>query len=153
MRRTALIAAILAVLASGIGSAQAEAASPSPMNGKHCVTIKSTPHHQAATVCLYLDRQSGKKEGVVTFSTKSGPLQGVTVKVLQIAMNGQGIVTVNNPHVTVTVPGSGDALTRSWWDEPAGKMQVRIKNACLTWSDGDKACTGSGWLSSNPVMM
>lgn len=160
MRRTALIVAILAVFACGLGSIQAEAAATSPGQaaagppplGQHCVKVTSKHNHWPGTICVFVTRPSGKKPaGEVTFTAHSGTLSVISIKTMRVTMGGADVVPpVNN----VSRPATGmtsDAISRSWWDEPKTRVQVSVKNACMTWKGGDKACTGSGWLSSQPV--
>jgi hypothetical protein len=158
VRGTALIVAILAVIACGLGSARAEAmptspgqaaASPPPA-GEHCVTVHSNVHHWAGTVCVYVTHQSTKNGGAVAFSTHSGKLANVSVKILRVSWHGGGapIVILKNASGPVST-GSPAILTRNWWDEPFGAV-ASAQEACMTWEGGDKACTGPGWVSSYP---
>ena len=165
MRRTAFIFAIFAIMACGLGSARAEAAStsrpqavaslPKGLYGGHCVTVRSSVHDQTGTICVYLDRLDGKQRAEVVFTTRSGPLRSASVGTLRLAVNNVVINAVHNASKTATGTGRDIALPDSWWDEPAQWLRdpkiVGAYKACMTWADGAKACTGPGWLYSERV--
>jgi hypothetical protein len=161
VRTKALIVAIMAVIACGLGSVQAEAApmsaaqaaatSPPGLFGGHCVHVSSSVHHRAGTICVYLSRISGKAGGEVTFAAHSGTLAMVSVQTLRITLDNQPFLTVRNLSKTVSGSGIG-SINRNWWDEPKGAIRVGARQACMTWTGGDKACTSASWLSSQPVL-
>lgn len=124
VRRTALIVAILAIIACGFGSIQADAAStprgqaatsPLVLLGGHCVTVHSNVNRQTGTVCVYLARQGGEVRGEVVFTSHSGLLRRISAQILRLSADNQVILTLRNPSETVT--GIGGALPLSWWDE------------------------------------
>jgi hypothetical protein len=117
--------------------------------GERCVTVRSNIHHRTGTICVAVARQAGKARGQVVFTSGSGRLNRVSVQVLRLSLGKQVVQTVKNASKPVTGGGGGFAL--NWWDEPVGIMQVSVYNACMTWTDGSKACTGRRWLSSHPV--
>jgi hypothetical protein len=154
VRRTALIIAMFAIIASGIGAVQADAAPTSQgqtVAGEHCVTVRSNDPGHIGTICVYLARQSGKERGVVTFTSRSGRLRAVSVKVLVLSVNGKVVEVVHN--ASQSGPKLNGAIPLSWWDEPARILSnvVGVNDACMTWTNGGKACTGAGWLYSYPV--
>lgn len=163
VRRTAafVTVAIMAILACGIGSARADAAttsmqrgqaaaSPAVLLGGHCVTVHANAHGRTGTICLYLTRQSGKAGGQVGFTARSGTLRLVSVQALRVSVAGQVALTVHN--MSLVVIGHNVALRRNWWDEPKPRvLRMSAMKACMTWTDGSKACTGTGWVSTQAV--
>lgn len=160
MRRTALIISIFAIIACGVGSVQADAAStprehaatsPVVLYGGHCVTVRSNAHGWTGTICAYLARQSGTKRGEVTFTANSGALSLVSVETLQLSVNHH--VTEAAHNATKTVVAFGGVIPLNWWDEPSGPhlVQAGVYKACMSWKGGGKACTGAGWLYSHAV--
>lgn len=160
MRRIAFIVAILALIACGLGSVQADAASasrgqaataPPVLLGGHCVTVHSNVNHRTGTICVYLARQlgGGPERGEVIFTAHSGLLKRVSVQVLRLSADSHAIQTSRN--VSKAVIGISGGIMDSWWDEQAHWMQVGTYNACMYWTDGGKACTGPHWLYSETV--
>jgi hypothetical protein len=157
VRRTTLIIAIFAIIACGIGSVQADAAptgrgqavaSWAVSSRGHCETVHSSLHGRTGTVCVAVVSEVKTKtvQAEVTFSASSGRLKEVTLQVLQLAINGKVVESVRN--VTENVQTVSKVFPYSWWDEPAPAPVLRagVDNACLIWTDGSKACTGSSWL-------
>lgn len=165
MRKTALIIAIFAIIACGFGSARADAAStsraqpaaslPNGLYGGHCVTVRSSTHHQTGSICVYLQRFDGKQRAEVVLTSRSGPLRSASVETLRLAVNNVVINAVHNASKKATGLDRGVALPDSWWDEPARWLRdpkiVGAYDACMTWTDGAKACTGPHWLYSEHV--
>ena len=156
VRKTALIIAMFAIIACGVGSVQADAASTSrgqeiaslPTSyGEHCVKVRSNLHGRTGTICAHLVDGLGKEQGEVTFTASSGLVRTVFVKILQISMNNQVIETAYNVSKTVMMKVGDVSIAKSWWDEPDSiYMRVGAFDACITWTDGGKACTGPHWL-------
>lgn len=159
VRKTALIIAILAIVACGLGSVHAEAApmlreqaaSTTALIGRHCVTVHSNVHSRTGTICVYVARVSGKLGGEVAFTTHSGPVRRVSTQILRLSMDKVVIQTLRN--ASKAGAGAGTvAIPFNWWDEPKPRIvQVSAYKACMTWTDGSKACTGSSWLSTPSV--
>ena len=147
MRRVVLIAAIVAGVTCGLTSVPAGAASPANY-GTRCVTVHSAVHDRSGTICAQLGVMTGAKRSEVTFATSYGTLASVSVKTLELLLNGKVVSTLHNAtkDVATIIP----PITDNWWDEPAGGEQAAVSQACMTWPDGDQACTGSGWLYSLP---
>ena len=129
VRTRALIIAILATVACGVGSLQADAA-PTPrgqaaassqaVSGERCETVRSNVHPvtgtiPTGTICVYLVGQSRTVRGGVSFTAHSGLLRAASVKVLQLSVNNHVVVKADN--VSETVAHAGLHLF-SWWDEP-----------------------------------
>lgn len=161
VRRTAFITvAIMAIIACGFGSARAAAAAtqggqaaarPAVLLGGHCVTVHSNVHSRSGTICVYVARQSGKVGGQVAFTTHSGRMQRVSAQILRLSKGNVIIQTLRNPSKAVTGPGTV-AIPMNWWGEPPlVPFRMSAFNACMTWTDGSKACTGASWLSSQSV--
>jgi hypothetical protein len=72
------------------------------------------------------------------------------VKTARLSAGNQVVQTFHN--VSKNVTGIGGGFAFNWWDEPFGAMQASAYNACMNWTDGGNACTGSHWLSSRPAL-
>ena len=174
MRGTALIIAIFAIIACGIGSLQADATptprgqavgSPQVASGERCETVRSNARASAGaipagtiptgTICVYLVGQGRAIRGGVSFTAHSGLLKTASVKVLQLTVNNHVVLKADN--VSETVLASAGLHLFSWWDEPAyilskpNYVQVGVYKACMIWKSGGEACTGPGWLYSARV--
>jgi hypothetical protein len=148
MRRTTLIVAILAILGCGLASVPAQADSVT-RDGGHCVTVHSDVGGRTGSICAYVDRLNGTERGEVAFTADSGTLSEATVTTLELLIDGQ--VTTVRHNVTEPASGLSAAISNNWWDEPFGDLQAGAYHACMIWMDGDRACTGSDWLYSQPV--
>jgi hypothetical protein len=169
VRRTALIIVIFAIVACGIGSVQADAASPPPgraaasapvLQGERCETVHSSVRplpgaSPTGTICVYVAGQSRAERSGVSFTARSGLLKAISVETLQLSVDGHVMVTIRN--VSGTALTGGGVHLVNWWDEPAHlphgskSVQVGVYKACMTWTDGGEACTGPGWLYTFPV--
>lgn len=147
MRRIVLIAAIAAGVSCGLTSVPAGATSPASY-GTRCVTVHSAVDSRSGTICAQVGVMNGAKRAEVTFATSYGPLASVSVKTLELLLNGQVISTLHN--VTKDVVTIIPPITDNWWDEPNSGERTAVSQACMTWPDGDQACTGSAWLYSLP---
>jgi len=147
LRRIVLIAAIVAAATCGLTSVPAGAASPASY-GARCVTVHSAVHGRSGTICAQVDAMNGAKRSEVTFATSYGPLASVSVTTLELLLGGRVLSTLHN--VTKGVLTIIPPITDNWWDEPSGGEQTGVYQACMTWRDGDRACTGSAWLYSLP---
>lgn len=147
LRRIVLTAAIVAGVSCGLTSVPAGAASPASY-GTRCVTVHSAVHDRSGTICAQVGVMTGAERSEVTFATSSGSLASVSVKTLELLLNGRVLSTLHN--VTKDVVKVIPPITDNWWDEPAGGEQAAVSQACMTWTDGDQACTGSAWLYSLP---
>jgi hypothetical protein len=164
VRRTALIIVIFAIVACGIGPVRADAAAPPAgraatsapvLQGERCETVRSSFRPVAGTsptgtICVYLAGPSTAERGGVSFTARSGLLKAISVETMQLSVNGHVRVTIRNVSGTA-LTGAGVHLF-NWWDEPARlpkgtkTVQLGVYKACMTWTNGGKACTSPSWF-------
>ena len=161
VRRAALIIAIVAFIAGGLGSVHADAASASATGGQaaasptvflggRCVTVRSNRNARTGTICVFVGREPGKVGGKVVFTARSGRLSKVSVQFLRLTADQRVIQMLRN--VSKPVKGASVVgIPHNWWGEGKPRnIQVSAYNACMTWTDGGKACR-PGWLQTQIV--
>ncbi len=162
MRAKVYIVAVLAVLSCGLGLIATGAAAapgghaapggPAPL-GRKCTAVHSSVHGRTGSICVDVEHGAAGVRGDVTFTANSGVLRGASVSTLELLVNHQVVEKLRN--VAERVQGTESRLTRNWWDgegmTPAVPVQTGIYNACMTWTDGGRACTGPHWFYSQAV--
>jgi hypothetical protein len=160
LKKNVLIASACAIITAGLASApvaaeaagqQAQSAPPAVRHlGTNCMTVHSSGNRHAGVICISVVITTGKKAADVTFTPTSGTASQISIASLKLSMNGVITEKAGPLHKRWTSPGAG-SFALNWWDEPVGHAQASVLNACMTWTDGTRACTGSHWYSSKLV--
>jgi hypothetical protein len=164
-RRNVLIAFLCVLALAGLVSVPAEAAfaaqhgpsagSPRLPLGARCETVRSSAHHHSGVICIgVVDRSAPRSTTAeITFRSNSGALKETSLAAMRLTVEGMVVEKIGPRQWNWKGPQGSVSFDKNWWDEPAGlKTQASVRNACLTWRDGARACTGSHWLTSKAVL-